>query len=384
MLNAMKLDHMSHRFSALWFTALLSTPLVMFAVPICAEQELTTSAPVKIGILHSQTKTMAVSERPLIDAALLAINEINRNGGVMGRRLEAVIEDGASDPEVFKEKARKLITQDGVCSVFGCWTSDCRQAVRPIFEQNNHLLWYPVQYEGFESSPNIIYTGAAPNQQIIPALRWCLRQNPGAQIFLVGSKYSFPQKANQIIREYIERANRDAPNPNVIPVVVGEEYRDLGDWNFQEVVAEIQTKKPDWIFNTVNGDSNVGLFKALEDAKNRTPVMSVSIAEVEIPSIGIEKARGHYCAWNYFQSLESVENHRFVQAFKQATAQERVTDDPIEAAYFQVHLFAKAANKAKSLIPLAIRDAALDLEFRAPGGWVRIDKRTQQDRKSVV
>ncbi len=210
--------------------------------------------------------------------------------------------------------------------------------------------------------------------QIIPALRWCLGQKRGNRIFLVGSDYVFPKKANQIIKEYL--ASRGLEE-------VGEEYRPLGDWDFHEVVAKIRAANPDWIFNTVNGDSNVALFKALDVAGSRTPVMSVSIAEVEIPSIGIEKARGHYCAWNYFQSLESPENQQFVQAFKRATAQERVTDDPIEAAYFQIHLFAKAVNKAKSLRPQDIRRAALNLEFRAPGGWVRIDPESQHTWKTA-
>jgi urea ABC transporter urea binding protein len=317
---------------------------------------------------------MATSERPLIDAALLAIEEINHNGGVMGRRIEAVIEDGASEPLVFKTKARKLIEEDGVCSVFGCWTSESRKAVLAVFETHDHLLWYPVQYEGDEASPNVFYTGAAPNQQIIPALRWCLRQNRGTRIFLVGSDTVFPRKANELIKRYLESRHLQA---------VGEEYRKLGDWDFRDVVTKIHAVKPDWIFNTVNGDSNVALFKALDVAGIRTPIMSVSIAEVELPSIGIEKARGNFCAWNYFQSLETGENKRFVQAFKTATAQERVTDDPIEAAYFQVHLFAKAVNKAKSVSPPAIRRAARNLEFRAPGGWVRIDPETQHTWKTA-
>ncbi len=286
---------------------------------------------------------MAVSERPLIDAERLAIDEINRDGGVHGRRLEAVVEDGASDDATFRAKAEKLIDIDGVASVFGCWTSTCRRAVRQTFEDRHNLLWYPVQYEGKESSPNIIYTGAAPNQQIIPALQYGL-EHFGKRVFLVGSNYYFPQQANAIIKDYLARESSGAS--------VGEMYRDLGDWDFKGVVESIKGVQPDWIFNTVNGDSNVALFKALDDAKirpERIPVMSVSVAEVEIPRIGIERIKGQYCAWNYFQSLGTDENTRFVEAFKRFTAVERVTDDPVEAAYFQVHLFAKAANASGSL-----------------------------------
>jgi len=334
------------------------------------------SAPesVRIGILHSITGTMASSERPLIDAALLAIKEVNLEGGVLGHRLEAVVEDGASNPETFRRKAAKLVDQDGVASVFGCWTSASRKAVLEVIERRNQLLWYPVQYEGDEDSRNVIYTGAAPNQQIIPAIDWCLRQHRGNRIFLVGSDYVFPRKANQIIKKHLAAIGLD---------VAGEEYRPLGDWHFDDVVARILEAKPSWIFNTVNGDSNVAFFKTLEVAHNQVPVMSVSIAEAELPGIGIEKAFGHYAAWNYFQSLPSPENKLFINAFKQATAQERVTDDPIEAAYFGVHLFAKAANRAKSLDPQRIKRAALDLEFRAPGGWVRIDPATRHTWKTL-
>ena len=335
-----------------------------------------TPEPIKVGILHSLSGTMAISERSLVDAAELAIDEINRNGGVLGRNIEPIIEDGASDWDIFTQKAEKLIVEDRVSSVFGCWTSASRKAVLPVFERHHNLLWYPVQYEGLESSPWVIYTGAAPNQQIIPAVDWCL-DHLGKRVFLIGSDYIFPRTANDIVKERLQEKGG---------MVIGEEYLPLGDKNFENIVQKVKDAKPDFIFNTVNGDSNVGLFLALDMADigpKDIPVMSVSIAEDELRSIGTGMTAGHYCAWNYFQSVDTPENHHFVDAFKEATSTSRVTDDPIEAAYFQVHLFAKAVAKAGSTDPRAIRDAAKGLVLSAPGGLVRIDPTNQHTWKTA-
>jgi urea transport system substrate-binding protein len=345
--------------------------VILSLAPLAGQQS---PAGIRIGILHSQTGTMAVSERPLIDAALLAIEEVNRNGGLLGQPLKAVVVDGGSDPTIYKEQASRLIEVENVASVFGCWTSDCRKAVLPVLEQHRSLLWYPVQYEGQEASPFVIYTGAAPNQQIIPALRYGLERF-GSKVFLIGSDYIFPRTANAIIKEYL-RSN------DLLPPV-GEMYRSLSDWNFEDVVEAVSRARPDWIFNTVNGDSNVALFRALSTAPHKPPVMSVSIAEVEIPRIGIEQMLGHYAAWNYFQSVGTPENDSFVRGFKNYTALERVTDDPIEAAYLQIHLFAKAVKKARSREPARILEAARGLEMRAPGGWIRIDDKTQHTWKTA-
>lgn len=329
---------------------------------------------IKAGVLHSLTGFMAISERSLVDAIELAIDEVNKNGGILGCKIELIVEDGASDWSTFKQKAEKLVAQDKVCSVFGCWTSASRKAVLPIFEKYDNLLWYPVQYEGKESSKNVIYTGAAPNQQIIPALKWCL-EHLGEKVFLVGSDYIFPREANKTIKEYLL-------NKNLAPV--DEQYLRLGNMDFKEIVEKIKEKKPDVVFNTVNGDSNIGLFWWLNEFRlspTHVPVMSVSIAEDEIRSIGTRLTAGHYCAWNYFQSVDTLENRHFVETFKRAYGMERVTDDPIEAAYFQVHLFAKAVAKAGSIDPRAIRDAALGLTFSAPGGEVYIDPENQHTWK---
>ncbi len=332
--------------------------------------------PIKIGILHSLTGTMSISERSLVDAAQLAIAEINDAGGILGRPIEAIVEDGASDWPTFAEKAEKLINQDQVVSIFGCWTSSSRLHVIPIIEKYDHLLWYPLQYEGGESSANVIYTGAIPNQQIIPALDWTM-ENLGHKVFLVGSDYIFPRKTNSIIKDYLDRKNG---------IVVGEEYFSLGDKNFTQVVQQILAVKPDVILNTLNGDSNLGLFWELEAASSNTkkiPVLSFSIAEDELRSIGTNLTAGSFAAWTYFQSLDGDRNKKFVNKFKQEFGSDRVTDDPIEAAYYQIHLFAKAVARAGSADPAAVRRAVKGLTFNAPGGIIRVDPDTNHTWKTA-
>lgn len=324
------------------------------------------ASPIRVGILHSLSGTMAVSERSLVDAAMMAIDEINQRGGVLGRPLLPMIEDGASDGPTFAHKAEKLIVEDKVVSVFGCWTSASRIAVRPCFEQHNNLLWYPVQYEGQESSQNIIYTGATPNQQIIPAVEWCHREF-GPRMFLVGSDYVFPRVANEIIR--LRLADFDA-------TPVGEEYRPLGSHDFGDIVTQILQSKPDVVLNTINGDSNRAFFAALKEAgidHRQIPVMSFSIAEHELRDIGRDLTTGHFGSWTYFQSIDTPANRRFIREFRKRYGAERVTDDPIEAAYSQVHLFAKAVEKADSTNVDAIRNAVRGLIYAAPGGLIRVD-----------
>ncbi len=330
--------------------------------------------PIKVGILHSLTGTMAFSERPLVDAALLAINEINGRGGILGREILPVIEDGASDWPTFARKAEKLIVEDRVCTVFGCWTSASRKAVLPVFQRHDHLLWYPLQYEGQERSPNVIYLGATLNQQIIPAVRWCLRHF-GSNFYLVGSDYIFPRTANKGIKAHLAAKGGRC---------VGERYRPLGDIDFQAIAAAIGSAQPDVIFNTINGDSNIAFFEALRAAAidpSDIPVMSVSIAEPELTQMGPELLQGHFCAWNYFQSLDTPANHRFVRAFKAKYGADRVTSDPIEAAYSQVYLFSLAVQKAKSTDPRKVRSAARGLTFHAPQGLIRIDPENQHTWK---
>ncbi len=323
---------------------------------------------IKVGILHSLSGTMAISEKSVVDAERLAIDEINAAGGVLGKKIEAVIEDGASDWPTFAEKAKKLIDQDKVVTVFGCWTSASRKAVLPVFEEKKHMLWYPVQYEGQECSNSIFYTGAAPNQQIEPAVDWLL-QNKGKEFFLVGSDYVFPRTANTIIKAQLEAKGGKT---------VGEDYLPLGNTEVTPIITKIKAALPKGgvIFNTLNGDSNVAFFKQLQGAgltADKYPVMSVSIAEEEVKAIGVEYLKGHYAAWNYFQTVNTPENKKFVEALKAKYGVDRVTNDPMEAAYIMVYLWKQAVEKAKTTDIEAVRKAALGQTFNAPGGTVTLE-----------
>jgi urea transport system substrate-binding protein len=246
----------------------------------------------------------------------------------------------------------------------------------PVVEQNNGLLWYPVQYEGMESSPNIFYTGATTNQQIVPAVSWLLK-NRGKTFFLLGSDYVFPRTANKIIKAQLKAEGGQ---------VVGEEYTPLGHTDYSTIISKIKQVKPAVVFNTLNGDSNVAFFKQLKDA-GITPkdvtVMSVSIAEEEIRGIGPDVLAGHLAVWNYFQTTDTPENKAFVQKYKEKYGQDRVTDDPIEAAYTAVHLWAEAVKKAGSFDVDQVKKAAAGLEYKAPEGTVKIDGETQHLWKTV-
>ena len=324
---------------------------------------------IKVGILHSTSGTMAISEKSVVDAEMLAIDEINQAGGVLGKKIIPIVEDGASDWPTFAEKARKLIDQDKVVTVFGCWTSASRKAVLPVFESKNHMLWYPVQYEGQECSNNIFYTGAAPNQQIEPAVDWLLK-NKGKQFFLVGSDYVFPRTANTIIKAQLEANGGET---------VGEDYLALGDTEVLPIISKIKAALPNGgvIFNTLNGDSNVAFFKQLQGAglgPDKYPTMSVSIAEEEVKAIGTEYLKGHYAAWNYFQTVDTPANKKFVKAFKDKYGQDRVTNDPMEAAYIMVYLWKQAVEKAGTADNMEkVRAAALGQTFDAPEGKVTLD-----------
>ena len=299
-------------------------------------------AAIKVGILHSLSGTMSISEVSVKDAELLAIEEINAAGGVMGKKLEPVVEDGASDWPTFAEKAKKLIQSDKVACVFGCWTSASRKAVLPVFEGLKGLLWYPVQYEGLESSPNIFYTGATTNQQIVPSIEYLLKEKKN-KFFLLGSDYVFPRTANQIIKAQLarQRRHRRSPRstrPSVTPTTAPSSRK-------------IRSANPDVIYNTLNGDSNVAFFKQFKDAgftAANMPTLSVSIAEEEVRGIGDDVMKDHLVAWNYYQTTKTPENEKFVAAYKAKFGDNRVTADPIEAGYIGVKLWALAVEKAGS------------------------------------
>ncbi len=331
---------------------------------------------IKVGVLHSLSGTMAISEVSVKDAELLAIEEINAKGGVLGKKLVPVVEDGASDWPTFAEKAQKLISVDSVATVFGGWTSASRKAMLPVFEKNKALLWYPVQYEGLESSPYIFYTGATTNQQIIPGLEY-LKAQGKKRIFLVGSDYVFPRTANKEIKAYAAANGLQ---------IVGEEYTPLGNTEYQTVVNKVTGAKPDAVFNTLNGDSNVAFFKQLKSAgvtPASIPVLSVSVAEEEVRGIGAENIAGHLVAWNYYQTTPGAANDAFVKAYKTKYGQDRVTDDPIEAGYLQVYLWAEAVKKAGSTNVEAVKQAAGGITYDAPEGPVTIDGETQHLYKTA-
>lgn len=331
---------------------------------------------VKVGILHSLSGTMAISETSVRDAEMLAIKEINAAGGVLGKQIVVAQEDGASEPQIFAEKARKLIQNDKVATIFGCWTSASRKAVKPVVEETGALLWYPVQYEGMEMSPNIMYMGAAPNQQAVPAVDFCVEKF-GKKIFLVGSDYVFPRTANKIIKAQLASLGGTC---------AGEEYTPMGHTDYATIVSKIAAAKPDCVINTLNGDSNVAFFKQLTDAgltAAKCPVMSFSIAEEEVGGVGIDNLKGHYVAWNYYQTTDTPENKKFVADYKAAYGERRVTDDPIEAGYIGVYLWKMACEKAGSFDVEKVKAAAKGLEFQAPEGKVTLDGENQHIYKPV-
>lgn len=321
---------------------------------------------VAVGFINSLSGTMAISEKTVFNSLTMAAEEINAAGGVLGKQLEVVSEDGASEPTTFAEKAEKLIRQDCVAAVFGGWTSSSRKAMLPVFEANDSLLFYPVQYEGLEASPNIFYTGATTNQQIIPGLDY-LAETGVTKLFLVGSDYVFPRTANKIINLYAEAHGIE---------IVGEEYTPLGSTDFTTIANKVKDSGADAVFNTLNGDSNVAFFKqyaSLGLTAETMPVLSVSIAEEEVPGVGLEYLEGQLTAWDYYQTVDSPENAAFVAAFKARFGEAAVTSDPMEAAYVSLHLWKAMVEKAESFDVAAIQEAADGVSFDAPEGTVVVN-----------
>lgn len=344
---------------------------------------------IKVGILHSLTGTMAISETSLKDVELMAIEEINSAGGVLGKKIEPIVEDPQSKfTDVFPEKARKLLLRDKVAAVFGCWTSVSRVNVKPVFEEHNGLLFYPVQYEGNECSKNIVYTGAAPNQQILPAVEWLMGKDGGEKkkFYLLGTDYIFPRTANLIIVKYLESKGLKA---------VEEEYTPFGHLDYQNIVQKIKKAEPDVIFSTINGDSNVNFYNELAAqgiTADKVPVVAVSVGEDELRGLDPAKVKGHLAAWNYFQSVDTPKNKKFVENFKAfsdkqkaGSGKDRVTDDPIEAAYIGVYFWKAAVEKAGSVEVDKVREAfKSNIEFDAPSGKVKLDAKTQHTWKPFM
>jgi len=332
--------------------------------------------PIKVGVLHSLTGTMSGSETPVVDSIQFAVEEVNRTGGLLGRRVEAVVRDGRSDAAVFAEQAEQLISRDGVCTVFGCWTSASRKTIVPIFQQHDHLLVYSVQYEGLEQSPNVIYMGAAPNQQILPAIKWAFAFQEKRRFFLIGSDYVFPRTANTIAKDVLKELGAE---------LAGEIYIPLGSSDVRAAVAAIEESSPDVILNTINGDSNVAFFRALRAAgitPPKIPTISFSLGEVELQDLDPSDMVGDFASWNYFQSIESAANQHFVEEFRARYGARRVVSDPMESTYVGVLLWADAVRISQSVKPSEIRSAMLGLQIQAPHGLVTIDPKTQHAFKT--
>ncbi|MEV7885520.1 urea ABC transporter substrate-binding protein [Streptomyces sp. NPDC002817] len=331
---------------------------------------------VKVGLLNSLSGTMAISEVTVRDSLKLAIDEINASGGVLGKQIKPISEDGASDWPTFAEKAQKLIKEDGVAATFGCWTSASRKAVKPVFEKNKSLLFYPVQYEGLEESPYIFYTGATTNQQIVPALDY-LKSKGLKKIYLVGSDYVFPRTANKEIKAYAKANGM---------TIAGEDYAPLGSTEFSTIANKVKASKADAVFNTLNGDSNVAFFKEYKSAgltAKSMPVVSVSIAEEEVKSIGTQYLAGQLTAWNYYQTTAGAANAKFVKAYQAKYGQDKPTSDPMEAAYTSVYLWKAMVEKAKSFDPEKVKAASDGITFDAPEGKVTVDGASQHVYKTA-
>lgn len=358
------------------FRRLATVALAVIVAGACDRIQFRQKPPIKVGVLHSQSGTMAISEAPVVRATLLAIDQINARGGLLGRRIEPIVVDGRSDPETFAREARRLIVGENVSVIFGCWTSASRKMVKPEVEKLGHLLFYPLQYEGLETSPNIVYTGAAPNQQIIPAVKWSF-EKIGRRFFLVGSDYVFPHVANMIIRDHVNALRGE---------IVGEEYILLGSNDVDAIVRKIVETGPDVILNTINGDSNVAFFRALRAAgitPRRIPTVSFSISENELKTMPSLSMTGDYAVWNYFQTVDGDANREFVMGYRTKYGTANTTSDPMEAAYFGVHLWAQAVIDAETDDVASVREAIKRQSWNAPEGVVYVDPENRHTWKTV-
>src|SRR5664279_3033276 len=333
---------------------------------------------IKVGILHSLSGTMAISETVLKDVALMTIDEINAKGGVLGKQLEPVVVDPASNWPLFAEKARQLITQDKVSVVFGCWTSVSRKSVLPVFEELNSLLFYPVQYEGEELSKNVFYTGAAPNQQAIPAVEYLMSKDGGGakRFVLLGTDYVYPRTTNKILRSFLHA--KGIKDEDIM-----EEYTPFGHSDYQTIIAKIKKfaseGKKTAVISTINGDSNVPFYKELGNAGLKAtdvPVVAFSVGEEELRGVDAKPLVGHLAAWNYFMSLKNPANDAwkkewaaYAKRMKLPGADKPITNDPMEATYVGMMMWKQAVEKAKSTDPEKVIAAMAGQKFASPNGF---------------
>ncbi|CAH0441451.1 urea ABC transporter substrate-binding protein [Ralstonia pseudosolanacearum] len=357
-------------------SAVAAAALLSVSVPHVALAQ--ANAPIKVGILHSLSGTMAISETSLKDVALMTIDEINKSGGVLGRKLEPVVVDPASNWPLFAEKARGLLTQDKVAVTFGCWTSVSRKSVLPVYEELNGLLFYPVQYEGEEMSKNVFYTGAAPNQQAIPAVEYLMSKEGGGakRFFLLGTDYVYPRTTNKILRAFLH-------SKGVKDSDIEEVYTPFGHADYQTIVANIKRFAQGGktaVVSTINGDSNVPFYKELGNAGLKAkdvPVVAFSVGEEELRGIDTKPLVGHLAAWNYFMSVKNPVNDDFkkkwaawVKSNNLPGGDKRVTNDPMEATYVGIMLWKQAVEKAGSTDVDKVRKAMVGQQFKAPSGFM--------------
>ena len=335
---------------------------------------------IKVGILHSLSGTMAISETVLKDVALMTIDEINAKGGLLGKKLEPVVVDPASNWPLFAEKAKQLIDQDKVSVVFGCWTSVSRKSVLPVFEEKNSLLFYPVQYEGEELSKNVFYTGAAPNQQAIPAVEYLMSKDGGSakRFVLLGTDYVYPRTTNKILRAFLH-------SKGISDADIMEEYTPFGHSDYQSIIAKIKKfaseGKKTAVVSTINGDSNVPFYKELGNQGLKAtdvPVVAFSVGEEELRGVDTKPLVGHLAAWNYFMSIKAPANTEFVKKWSDYAKAKGIaghkdkplTNDPMEATYIGMHMWAQAVTKAKSTDTDKVIAAMAGQTFQAPGGFM--------------
>ena len=348
-----------------------------------------TVSAVKIGVLHSLSGTMAISETSLRDVVLMAVDEINKKGGVLGEKIEPVVVDPASDWPLFAEKAKQLILEDKVAVTFGCWTSVSRKSCLPVFEEYNQLLFYPVQYEGEEQSLNVFYTAASPNQQLVPAAEYMMSELNSKKFYLLGTDYVFPRTANKVLKAFLK--TKGVPDENII-----EEYTPFHHQDYQTIVGKIKAFAASGdacVLSTINGDSNVPFYKEFANqglSSEDCPIMAFSVSEDELRAMDVPPLVGHLAAWNYFQSIKTKENIQFVRTFKTYCKEKglpggskRVTCDPIEAAYFGVYVWAAACEKAGTFDVDKVRNAVYGMEFDAPGGKKKMHPNNQHTLKPV-
>jgi urea transport system substrate-binding protein len=347
---------------------------------------------IKVGILHSLSGTMAISETTLKDTVLMAIEEINAKGGVMGKKLEPVVVDPASNWPLFAEKTKQLLGQDKVSVIFGCWTSVSRKSVLPVVEEMNGLLFYPVQYEGEELSKNVFYTGAAPNQQAIPAVDYLMSKAGGGakRWVLLGTDYVYPRTTNKILRAYLK-------SKGVADKDIDEKYTPFGHSDYQTIVADVKKFSQGGktaVVSTINGDSNVPFYKELGNAGLKAkdvPVVAFSVGEEELRGVDTKPLVGHLAAWNYFQSIKSPANTEFIKkwsayakAKKLPGSDKPLTNDPMEATYIGINMWKQAVEKAKSTDTDKVIAAMAGQTFNAPSGIVsKMDEKNHHLHKSV-